>query len=257
MNLKELYVLTKEYTKDKIYQIMLSLVSIGLIIGVLSMAFEKYENMFTAFIQAFVIAILVGSLAIEVYLAYREERKYRVLGYLFVYSDYLVAITSISLLVAIVNSFLSLVLNMDYSNSLLSLILNITYFFVAFFVIVASLIVYLSITVESKSPARTLKYSLNFSKKALGDLFKISVKYLWIPFTLIVVAIVTYMLTTYPIVDLIISNPEMYYVLERNTLTFLMVSLLILIFAFNRITYLLGAYAIYFDRHSSDVTIDW
>ena len=125
MNLKELYVLTKEYTKDKIYQIMLSLVSIGLIIGVLSMAFEKYENMFTAFIQAFVIAILVGSLAIEVYLAYREERKYRVLGYLFVYSDYLVAITSISLLVAIVNSFLSLVLNMDYSNSLLSLILNI------------------------------------------------------------------------------------------------------------------------------------
>ena len=53
---------------------------------------------------------------------------------------------------------------MDYSNSLLSLILNITYFFVAF-VIVASLIVYLSITVESRSPARTLKYSLNFSEK--------------------------------------------------------------------------------------------
>ena len=52
---------------------------------------------------SFVIAILVGSLAIEVYLAYREERKYRVLGYLFVYSDYLVAIISISLLVAIVN----------------------------------------------------------------------------------------------------------------------------------------------------------
>ena len=53
MNLKELYVLTKEYTKDKIYQIHVIIVSIGLIIGVLSIILRSMKICFTAFIQAF------------------------------------------------------------------------------------------------------------------------------------------------------------------------------------------------------------